>query len=117
MAPVTSSVHRDGLKVRADAYCPGQVRSVDGSPSLRLGAIRVPVKPGTAENSAQTAKKRGFGRPFQKGKSGNPGGRPKGLVRAIREQTDDGERTAPRELCGRLVTAAPMAGNGAKWRS
>lgn len=30
-----------------------------------------------ADNSLKTARKRGPGRPFQKGQSGNPGGRPK----------------------------------------
>ena len=44
-----------------------------------------------AEKSTETAKGRGPGRPFVKGQSGNPGGRPRGLVRAVREQTRDGE--------------------------
>jgi Family of unknown function (DUF5681) len=43
-----------------------------------------------AESSAETAT-RTIGRPFPKGVSGNPGGRPKGLVRRIREETGDGE--------------------------
>jgi hypothetical protein len=44
-----------------------------------------------AENNARTGKRRGIGRPFPPGVSGNPGGRPRGFVAAIREQTRDGE--------------------------
>jgi len=38
-----------------------------------------------AENSAETAPKV-IGRPFEPGRSGNPGGRPKGIARTVREQ-------------------------------
>lgn len=44
-----------------------------------------------AQNSAGTAKCRGPGRPFPKGVSGNPGGRPRGLVAKIRLETREGE--------------------------
>jgi hypothetical protein len=43
--------------------------------------------PEPAHNSTGSALR---GRPFPPGKSGNPGGRPKGFVAAIREATDDG---------------------------
>ena len=40
----------------------------------------------TSENSISTA----VGRPFPKGVSGNPGGRPRGLASYVREKTCDG---------------------------
>jgi hypothetical protein len=40
------------------------------------------------ENSMETA--RVVGRPFPKGTSGNPGGRPRGLAAYVRENTDGG---------------------------
>src|SRR5207244_5015060 len=43
-----------------------------------------------AENSGLTARQSDRGRPFPKGVSGNPGGRPRGLAQLIREATDDG---------------------------
>lgn len=44
-----------------------------------------------AQNSARTARKRGPGRPFPPGVSGNEGGRPKGFGEYIREQTKGGK--------------------------
>ena len=38
-----------------------------------------------AESSTTTPKKRGPGRPFQPGQSGNPGGRPKGIAERVQK--------------------------------
>jgi hypothetical protein len=43
-----------------------------------------------AENSAVSATSDVRGRPFPKGVSGNPSGRPRGIVQAVREATADG---------------------------
>jgi hypothetical protein len=44
----------------------------------------------SAQNSEVSATKGIRGRPFLKGVSGNPGGRPRGFVQAIRDATADG---------------------------
>jgi len=44
----------------------------------------------SAQNSEVSAPSRPRGRPFLKGVSGNPGGRPRGFVQTIREATADG---------------------------
>ena len=43
----------------------------------------------TSENSIETAKV--VGKPFPKGVSGNPGGRPRGLAAYVRESTGNGQ--------------------------
>jgi hypothetical protein len=43
----------------------------------------------TAQNSDETAGATIVGRPFPKGRSGNPGGRPKGLAKYVRELVGD----------------------------
>jgi hypothetical protein len=47
-----------------------------------------------AENSGRNRGRVENLRPFKPGQSGNPGGRPKGLVSRIREQTRDGAEIA-----------------------
>jgi hypothetical protein len=50
---------------------------------------RVPVSAAAETNGAQNSKTSAPGRPFQKGKSGNPGGRPKGVMTKARELVDN----------------------------
>lgn len=74
----------------------------------------------TAENSIATD--RVVGRPFAKGVSGNPGGRPKGLASYVREQTLDGEELVDfhlrvrkgEEVNGRRFTTDQMM-EAARW--
>lgn len=44
-----------------------------------------------AQDSTGTRKRRGPGRPFPKGVSGNPGGRPAGFTALVRNATKDGQ--------------------------
>ncbi len=57
----------------------------------------------TAQNSAENSTTAPVvGRPFEKGRSGNPGGRPKGLSRKVREVLGDNDG----EVLARLWAAA-----------
>jgi Family of unknown function (DUF5681) len=53
-----------------------------------------------AENSDETVRR--IGRPFRPGQSGNPGGRPKGVARTVREVCGG----SPRELASLLLEIA-----------
>jgi hypothetical protein len=69
-------------------------RSSSGGRGSPPAAPASPSPSSAAQNSDETATSVG-GRPFPKGVSGNPGGRPKGLARYVRELVgDDGRRIA-----------------------
>jgi hypothetical protein len=57
----------------------------------------------TVQDSGEITATRVVGRPFAKGVSGNPGGRPRGLARYVRELVgDDGRRIAGQFLSAHL---------------
>src|SRR6478672_6832645 len=69
-----------------------------------------PSTPPRAENSEVTARRRGPGRPFQPGQSGNPGGRPKSkpfkeaLEAVLKAAGPDADLAAiARALCGQAI--------------
>jgi hypothetical protein len=66
-----------------------------------------------AENSTASAG-RVVGKPFARGTSGNPGGRPKGLRQAIRQATGNGEDLV--ELMTRVMAGQPLRLAGRLYR-
>lgn len=63
-----------------------------------------------AENNEQSAsKRRGPGRPFKPGQTGNPGGRPKGLAAMVREVVgEDGQQLVKAMAVIAVGTAAQV---------
>lgn len=68
-----------------------------------------------AENSVDAPPSRVVGRPFAPGVSGNPGGRPRGLARYVRELVGDGSRTLLWARCGVRRLASPCRGRLVSW--
>ena len=67
---------------------------VDALKATAQEAVRLSVEMvHMADSSEKPAKKRGRGRPFQPGQSGNPGGKPKGFAALVRDRVgESGEK-------------------------
>jgi hypothetical protein len=68
-----------------------------------------------AENSRAASAGRIVGRPFKPGVSGNPGGRPTALRRAVREATRDGQDLV--EMMMRVLAGRPVRVKGRLYRA